>query len=165
MLWIHRMCSQSPSNINNCSNAWMFSDLMKFTAVNESLSKQSRNVLFQRKINWINIINLSFISKSIEKTFLLQPSAYFKDQNLLPTYQSAYPKHHSTEPAILNIWDEVLLNAEHNKGTAMVCLDLSTIFSTVNHAILKTVMERYFGLKGTAFLWLSFYLSDRQFSQ
>ena len=29
---------------------------MKFTAVNESLSKQSRNDLFQSKINMINII-------------------------------------------------------------------------------------------------------------
>ena len=41
---------------NNCSNAELFSDLMKFTVVNESLSKQSRNVLFQTKINWINNI-------------------------------------------------------------------------------------------------------------
>ena len=52
---VFRTCAQSPSNINNCSNARLFSDLMKFIVVNESLSKQSRNVLFQWKINWINI--------------------------------------------------------------------------------------------------------------
>ena len=52
MLWIQSMCSESPSSIIKCSNAGLFSDLMTFTAVNETLSKQSRNVLFQRKFNW-----------------------------------------------------------------------------------------------------------------
>ena len=46
----------------------------------------------------------------------------------------------------------------------MVCLDLSAAFDTVNHTILRTVMEHYFGLKDTALQWLSFYVSDRQFS-
>ena len=38
------------ASINKCSNARLFSDLMNFTVVNESLSKQSTNVLFWRKI-------------------------------------------------------------------------------------------------------------------
>lgn len=46
----------------------------------------------------------------------------------------------------------------------MVCLDLSAAFDTVNHSILKTVMEHYFGLKDTAVQWLSSYISNRQFS-
>ena len=50
------------------------------------------------------------------------------------------------------------------KGTAMVCLDCSAAFDTTNHTILKTVMEHYFRFKNTAPLWLSSYLSDRQFS-
>ena len=75
---------------------------------------------------------------------------YFRDQNLLPTYQSAYCKHHSIQTAVLNICDEILQNAEHNKGTAMVCLNLSTALDTVNHTILKTGMEYNFSLKDTA---------------
>ena len=39
----------------------------------------------------------------------------------------------------INIHDKILQNAEHNKGTAMVCHDLSAAFDTVNHTILKTV--------------------------
>ena len=42
--------------------------------------------------------------------------------------------------------DEILQNTEHNKGTVMVCLNLTAAFDTVNHIILKTVMEYYFGL-------------------
>ena len=100
----------------------------------------------------------------IEKAALLQLSTFFEDQNLLPTYQNAYCKHHSTETAVLNICDEILENAEHNKLTAMVCLDLSVAFDIVNHSILKSVMEYYFGLKDTALEWLSSYISNRQFS-
>ena len=114
--------------------------------------------------NYRPISNLSFISKLIEKAALLQISTFFEGQNLLPTYQSAYCKHHSTETAVLNICDEILENAEHNKLTAMVCLDLSAAFDTVNHSILKSVMEHYFGLKDTALKWLSSYISNRQFS-
>ena len=114
--------------------------------------------------NYQPISKLSFTSKSIEKAALLQFSTYFEDKNLLPTYQSAYCKHHSAETAVLNIYDEILQNFEDNKGTAMVCLKLTAAFDTVNHTILKTVMEHYFGLKDTALQWLSSYVSDRQFS-
>ena len=100
----------------------------------------------------------------IEKAALLQLCTFFEDQNLLPTYQSAYHKHHSTETAVLNICDEILENAEHNKLTAMQCLDLSAAFNTVNDSILKYVMEHYFGLKDPALKWLSSYISNRQFS-
>ena len=47
---------------------------------------------------------------------------------------------------------------------SMVCLDLSAAFDTVNHTILKTVMEYYFSLEDTALQWLRLYVSDRQFS-
>ena len=46
----------------------------------------------------------------------------------------------------------------------MVCLELSAAFDTVNHSILKSVMEHYFGLMDTALKWLSSYISNRQFS-
>ena len=66
---------------------------------------------------------------------------------------------------VLNICDEILENAECNKLTAIVCLDLSAAFDTVNHSILKTVMEHYLNLKDTALQWLSSYISNRQFSE
>ena len=126
------------------------------------LIKSSR--LHREFKNYQPISNLSFISKLIEKAAFLQISTFSEGQNLLPTYQSAYHKHHSKETALLNICDEILENAEHNKLTAMVCLDLSEAFDTVNHLILKSVMEHYFGLKDTALKWLSSYISNRQFS-
>ena len=83
------------------------------------------------------------------------------NQNLLPTYQCAYHKHHSMETAVLNICDEILLHPEHIKGRVMVCLDLSAAFATTNNIILKRVMEHYFRHKDTALQWLCCYISDR----
>ena len=105
--------------------------------------------------NYWPIGNLSFISKSIEKAALLHLFTYFEDQNLLPTYQSIYSKHHLVETAVLNVCDEMLQNGEYNKGTAIVCLNLSAAFDTVNHTILKTIMEHYFGHKDTSLWWQS----------
>ena len=46
----------------------------------------------------------------------------------------------------------------------MVCLNLCAAFDTVNHTLLKNVMEHYFGLRDTALQWLISYVSDRPFS-
>ena len=65
---------------------------------------------------------------------------------------------------VFNICDAILENAEHDKLTAIVCLDLSAAFDTVNHSVLKTVMEHYFGFNYRALQWLSSYISNRLFS-
>ena len=82
--------------------------------------------------NYQPIINLSFISKSIEKAALLQLSTYFEDQNLLPTYQSTYHKHHSTETKVLNICDEILQNTEHSDNTSTTSLNTALVHTEFN---------------------------------
>ena len=57
--------------------------------------------------NYRPISNLTFISKLIEKIILQQLNTHFQNNNILPEYQSAYWKHHSTETAILNICDNI----------------------------------------------------------
>ena len=62
--------------------------------------------------NYRPITNFTFISKLIEKIILQKLGTHFQDNNLLPEYQSAYQKHHSTETPILNICDNILQNME-----------------------------------------------------
>ena len=47
--------------------------------------------------------------------------------------------------------------------TAMICLDLSVAFETVNDHILKLIMENCFGFESTVLKWISSYLENRQF--
>ena len=76
----------------------------------------------------------------------------------MPNYQSAY---HSTETAILNLCDNILQNMEKNINTAMVALDLSSAFDTVNHKILLEVLNKYYGIHGLALKWIKSYLINR----
>ena len=50
---------------------------------------------------------------------------------------------------------------EKNINTAMVALDLSAAFNTVN--ILLEVLNKYYGIHGLALKWIKSYLMNRQF--
>jgi len=45
--------------------------------------------------------------------------------------------------------------------TALVLLDLSSAFDTVDHSTLLTVLDRCFGVRESAMDWFLSYLSDR----
>ena len=75
--------------------------------------------------------------------------------------QSAYRMCHSTETALLKVQSDVL-HAMHKKHmVALVLLDLSAAFDTIDHAILFSRLEHHFGIVDTALKWLKSYLSNR----
>ena len=51
---------------------------------------------------------------------------------------------------------------ESNKNTAMVALDLSEAFDTVNHKIFIKSLENYFGIWEKASNWIMLYLQNSQ---
>ena len=59
--------------------------------------------------------------------------------------------------------DNILKNMENQKGTSIVCLDLSAAFDTVNHKIPLDFLKNYFGVTEQALAWISSYLSNRTF--
>ena len=107
--------------------------------------------------------NLTYISKLTEKCVLEQLSTHFNDHDLIPDYQSAYRPCFSTETALQKLHHDILLNMEHQKVTAFVGIDLSAAFDTVHHGVLLSVLEKSFGVCGSALEWLQSYLSDRSF--
>ena len=107
------------------------------------------------------ISNLSFISKLTEKAALGQLCPYIEDNNLLPSYQSAYRKFHSTETAILAVTNNILWNMENQKVTSLTAIDLSAAFDTVDHNILLSVLHNNFGIQNDALSWLESYLRQR----
>ena len=109
--------------------------------------------------NYQPISNLTFFSKLIEKVILNQLLDHFRINKLIPSYQSAYKAHLSTETAILNICDNILHSMENNTNTTMVALDVSAAFDTVNHKILLEVLNKYFLIQGIALKWIK---SNRQ---
>ena len=75
--------------------------------------------------------------------------------------QSAYKKHHSTESALLYIFDDVLSALDLKRLIMLILQDLSAAFDTVDHDILLNRLEKRLGITGKALAWFKSYLSDR----
>ena len=108
------------------------------------------------------ISNLSVISKLLEKLVLARITRHLQDNNLFPTYQSAYRQFHSTETAVLRVFSDVLGAADKGKLTLLVLLDLSAAFDTVDHQILLQRLASSFGFDGVSLSWFHAYLTKRE---
>ena len=72
------------------------------------------------------------------------------------SFQSAYRIFHSTETTLLKIHNDLILAMDHGEVTSLILLDSSAAFDTVDHSILLTRLQNWFGLD-----WFSSYLSLR----
>ena len=74
------------------------------------------------------ISNLSVLSKLFERIVLPRIVTHLNNNNLLPSFQSAYRRHHSTETALLKASTDSLEAADNKKISLLVLLDLSSAF-------------------------------------
>jgi hypothetical protein len=110
------------------------------------------------------ISNLSVLSKLFERIASRQLTEYLQRHHLLPPLQSGFRAGHSTETAVLHVLSEILSAVDAGNLTALVLLDLSAAFDTVDHAILLERLRRSFGVDGAALRWFSSYLTGRTFA-
>ena len=85
--------------------------------------------------NYRPVLNLNFISKILERVVAAQLQNHLDEAGLMTAFQSAYIKYHSTESALLNIHNDILLNMAKGSVTALTLQDLSTVFDTIDHTI------------------------------
>ena len=86
--------------------------------------------------NYRPVSNLPFMSKLVEKCMLTQFNKHCEDNQLMPDYQSAYRSNYSCETSLVKLLNDVLWDFENQKVVALVALDLSTAFNTVDHEVL-----------------------------
>jgi hypothetical protein len=110
------------------------------------------------------ISKLPFISKILEKVVFQQLTAYLNNFNLLDKFQSGFRAIHSTESALLKVYNDILLCTDSGSCAILVLLDLSAAFDTNDHDILLQRLEHRVGLEGTVLTWSTSYLTDRTFS-
>ena len=94
--------------------------------------------------------NLSFLSKVVERVAAVRLSAHIESQRLFPSCQSAYRARHSTETAIIAVHDEMVKAIDAGEVCALVLLDLSTAFDTVDHQTLLRVLRCRIGVTCSA---------------
>jgi len=107
------------------------------------------------------ISNLSFVSKVVEKVVDARFAAHAAGHSLLPTLQSAYRANHSTETAVICILNDMISAIGQGHIGALMLLDLSAAFDTVDHQFLANVLRRWFGIAGGALDWMANFLSHR----
>jgi len=87
--------------------------------------------------------------------------AHLNSNGLLPRFPSAYRAHHSTETAVLKVMTDILLAVDAGDLSALVLLDLSAAFDTVDHGILLHRLDSSYQIVGSAQQWFQSYLSNR----
>ena len=104
--------------------------------------------------------NLNFISKILEKVVASRIQAHLSSNSLSSSFQSAYRIFHSTETTLLKIHNDLILAMDRGEVTSLILLDLSAAFDTVDHFILLTRLQNWFGLDGLSLNWFTSYLSS-----
>jgi len=107
------------------------------------------------------ISNLSFISKVLERVVSARFTEHFELHGLLPRCQSAYRANHSTETALVAVYDEIVRALDSGNMCVLVLLDLSSAFDTVDHETLLNILNQRFGLSGQTLEWCRDYLCSR----
>jgi len=74
---------------------------------------------------------------------------YLQSPNLLPVNQRGFPPDHSTETAVLQVLADISLAADCGDVAALILLEFSAAFDTVDHEILLRLQTTY-GISGTA---------------
>src|SRR6218665_1275737 len=139
------------------------------------------------------ISNLSFISKLVERVIhkqlsrnrnrnlktskaLLKSQAhqgtslftsaadYVESLHLLPPTQSGFRRHHSTETAVIKVYNDIVMALDSDFSTALRLLDFSAAFDCVDHSIFLKVLQLQFGITASALQWISSFLALRSHS-
>ena len=103
---------------------------------------------------------MGFISKLVKRVVATQLNDHVSLNGLENVRQSAYKLGHSTESALLSIKNDVHLAFAKGEATAVVLLDQSAAFDTIDHDTLLDSLSSWFGVGWVVLHWFKSYLSD-----
>ncbi len=70
-----------------------------------------------------------------KKNVLIQSQPFLDENNILEKFQSGFRPRHSTESALLKVFNDMLLSVDAGDSIILVLLDLTAAFDTVDHQI------------------------------
>ena len=131
---------------------------LKVAHVKPLIKKKGMDVVFK---SFCPVSNLLYISKLVERFAADQLVDHVTQNGLSEKFQSAYRVSHSTETALTQVRNDILLNMDNQRSTCLVFLDLSAAFDTLDHVTLLNHLEKRFKITGIVLEWIESYLSDR----
>ena len=103
---------------------------------------------------------LPILSKVCERTVHNQLIPYLDTKQRLSSQQSGNRRFHSTETSLIETTDSILNAIDEKELTAVVLLDMSKAFDSIDHEILLLKLQDV-GLSPATVNWFSSYLSER----
>ena len=103
---------------------------------------------------------LPILSKACETVAHDQFMEYLTSRNRLSTKQSGNKKSHSTETSVIQTTDMTLSTIDKKQLTAVVLLDMSKAFDSINHNMLLVKLQDV-GASPLAIQWFCSYLTSR----
>ena len=58
------------------------------------------------------------------------------DEGMVEKFQSAYKANHSTETALLRVYNDMLISIDQCGGATLILLDFPSAFDTIDHVLL-----------------------------
>jgi len=114
--------------------------------------------------NFRPVSNLPYLSKLLERATKTRLQEFLDEHDLMPAHQSAYRKFHSTETALLRLYNDLLVASDQGQVSGLCLLDLTAAFDTVDHELLLERLDHSFGVRGLAKEWFTSYLTGRSYS-
>ena len=134
----------------------IFPDILKKAIVNPIYKKDDKNDIS----NYRPISILTILSKIFEKSAANQLLNYFETHFLINNKQHAYRKFHSTITCLFELINYVHETLDQRKVIAIVSLDLSKAFDSINHDLLLKKLKNL-NLNNQAIEYISSYLKNR----
>ena len=134
-----------------------FPDVMKLAEV-VPLFKGKEHYLSN---NYRPISLLTTVSKILEKIVYKRVYDYLTKMGQLSDNQYGFREKHSCEHAIGQVLGNILKGLENHLHSAVVLLDLSKAFNTIEHHILLKKLSLY-GIRGVTLSWFESYLTNRK---
>ena len=158
---IYKMISELISRpltflLNSSINLGIFPDILKTSSVVPIFKKGDPT----QPGNYRPISITNTISKIFEKIIHRQMLHYFDTNNLFNDFQFGFTKSRSTAEALICLTEKIYQNLNSKLSSALLLLDFSKAFDSVNHEILLRKME-LMGVKDLELKWFKSYLTNR----
>ena len=119
---------------------------------------KKNEVLYAKNYRPVSL--LSVLSKVLERCIFVQVVDYLECNRLLHPSHHGFRSNHSTLSALVQMFDTWVEAFEDDEVSAVIMLDMSAAFDTVDHDILLKKMDLY-GFDQTAISWFRSYMTNR----
>ena len=133
-----------------------FPDILKNAIIKPIHKKDDKNDIS----NYRPISILPVISKIFERATLNQLLTYFENHCLISGLQHAYQRNHGTVTCLFELLNEIYELVDNKFKVAIVSLDLSKAFDTINHNLLLKKLKS-FNLCNESVDFIKSYLENR----